>query len=353
MVAIGDRRADLRRARIDRMIIPIIALTALDVVLEVVEIIDRAPIGIAMLGPVAPIGERHVVVDADEIDIGIGPKRIEVKIAITASVLRLVSEILRPIRRIADFALRPEDRAALGGQIDQGRHRRKAAVRTADLGQPAHFGADAKSLDPSRRGAKRGLVQDEAIVTPLVRAGVADRFAGDGKICRCGRAEKRSHFGLGGGGGVARSGLPRCIHEGDPPAPRQFGLRGGIGIGIGQAVSVHLIHQDKRVIHHALAPRLGGLNRLDHRCIRRRAAINRTAFGIEGHQIGGAAHLARDGPWHFLTVELGLLHLGFDVALRRAQVIAEPADDQGDRTAIGQFLAQGLERGGIVGFSRG
>jgi hypothetical protein len=32
-----------------------------------------------MLEAVAPVGERHVVVDADEVDVGVRPERVEVE----------------------------------------------------------------------------------------------------------------------------------------------------------------------------------------------------------------------------------------------------------------------------------
>jgi hypothetical protein len=70
-----------------------------------------------MLEPVAPVRQRHVVVDADEIDLRIGPERIEVEEHVARAVARLVPEILRPVGGIADRRARPEDGAHVGGQI--------------------------------------------------------------------------------------------------------------------------------------------------------------------------------------------------------------------------------------------
>jgi len=64
-----------------------------------------------MLKPVAPVGERHIVVDPHEIDLRIGPERIEVKEHVARAVARLVSEILRPVGGVADLRARPEDEA--------------------------------------------------------------------------------------------------------------------------------------------------------------------------------------------------------------------------------------------------
>jgi hypothetical protein len=117
--AIGDRRADLRRPVGGRGIEPVEAFAARDVRLQVGPVIDRGPalLGIGMVEPVAPVGERHVVVDADEIDVGIGPERIEVEEHVAAAVARLVPEILRPVGRVADLGARPEDRRTSASQI--------------------------------------------------------------------------------------------------------------------------------------------------------------------------------------------------------------------------------------------
>ena len=45
-----------------------------------------------MLEPVAPVRQRHVVVDPDEIDVRIGPERVEVKEHVAAAIARLVPE---------------------------------------------------------------------------------------------------------------------------------------------------------------------------------------------------------------------------------------------------------------------
>jgi hypothetical protein len=80
-----------------------------------------------MLEPVAPVRQRHVVVDPDEIDLGIGPERIEVEEHVARAVARLVPEILRPVGRIADLRPGPEDRAHIREQVPIGLHRRIGA----------------------------------------------------------------------------------------------------------------------------------------------------------------------------------------------------------------------------------
>ena len=74
MRAIADRRADLRVAGLGRMVVPVIALAAFDVGFQIADIIDRGPVlAVQMPLLIAPIGQRHVVVDPDEIDLRIGP----------------------------------------------------------------------------------------------------------------------------------------------------------------------------------------------------------------------------------------------------------------------------------------
>ena len=74
MRAIADRRADLRVAGLGRMVVPVIALAAFDVGFQIADIIDRGPVlAVQMPLLIAPIGQRHVVVDPDEINLRVGP----------------------------------------------------------------------------------------------------------------------------------------------------------------------------------------------------------------------------------------------------------------------------------------
>ena len=57
-----------------------------------------------MLEPVPPVRQRHVVVDADEIDLRIGPERIEVEEHVAAAITSLVPEIFQPVRRVSDLS---------------------------------------------------------------------------------------------------------------------------------------------------------------------------------------------------------------------------------------------------------
>ena len=110
--AIGVRICAVRSAGAG--IEPVEAFAAGDVGLQIGPVVDRGPAlgGIGMIEPVAPVRQRHVVVDADEIDLRIGPERIEVKEHVARTVARLVPEVFRPVGGVADLRPGPEDRAA-------------------------------------------------------------------------------------------------------------------------------------------------------------------------------------------------------------------------------------------------
>ena len=54
---------------------------------------------------------RLGVVDADEIDVGVRPERVEVEIHVAAAILRTMAEVFRPVGGIAALGGRPEDAA--------------------------------------------------------------------------------------------------------------------------------------------------------------------------------------------------------------------------------------------------
>ena len=88
---------------------------------------------------IPPIGEGHIIVYADEIDIGIGPKRIKMEIAIIAAVIWLIAEIFGPISRIGQFGARAQELSHIRRQRAQSLHRHKPPAGAANLRQAAHF----------------------------------------------------------------------------------------------------------------------------------------------------------------------------------------------------------------------
>ena len=106
-----------------------------------------------MVKPCAPVRERHVVVDADEIDIGRRPKGIEIEIDVAGTVTGLVPEILGPIGGVADICVRSEQGPAIVRQRNEPVYGRIASGRTAGLRDPTHFRPDNEGVDASRGGA--------------------------------------------------------------------------------------------------------------------------------------------------------------------------------------------------------
>jgi hypothetical protein len=78
---VRDRGADLIPAVGCARVEPVDALAAGDVALQVAAVVDRrrARNGVGMLVAVAPVRERHVVVDADEVGLLVRPERVEVE----------------------------------------------------------------------------------------------------------------------------------------------------------------------------------------------------------------------------------------------------------------------------------
>ena len=180
-----------------------------------------------MIAAVAPVRERHVIVDADEIDLRVGPERIEVEVDVAGAVVRVVPEIFRPVGGIADLRAGPEDAPAVGGEIAQLLDRRIAAGAGAHLREPAHLRADQEGVDAARRRAEMRVVQDHPPQAPVAgRAGPADGLARDVEVGRRGVAEERGDLRGRAGGLVRRAGEARRRRTGDPAAPGEDRLAG-------------------------------------------------------------------------------------------------------------------------------
>ena len=52
-----------------------------------------------MVEAVAPVGQRQVVVNADEVDVGVRPEGIEVEIDVATAVLRMIADFGRTGQR--------------------------------------------------------------------------------------------------------------------------------------------------------------------------------------------------------------------------------------------------------------
>ena len=106
---VGDRQPGLRRARGIVGIIPVVSLTGGDALAEIGEIVDRiSDLPVEMIA-VAPIAERPVNVDTDEIDQCRRPERIERKAHLRATGKNMRA-IFGPVGRIGQFRGRADDR---------------------------------------------------------------------------------------------------------------------------------------------------------------------------------------------------------------------------------------------------
>ena len=71
-----------------------------------------------MGGAVAPVGEGPVDVDADGVDGGRGPERVEVKDDIVRAVGWLVAKVFRPVGGVENFGAGAKDGFHVGGELD-------------------------------------------------------------------------------------------------------------------------------------------------------------------------------------------------------------------------------------------
>ncbi len=262
---------------------------------------------------------------------------------IPVPVAGIVAEILRPVRRVADLAVGPDDRAHILRQRPKRLHGRKAVTRPADLRETTKLGADAERLDAARSRAKMRVMQDHAAQRPFLRPVIAHRAVLDGEIPRLRLPEKRRDLLLRLGGAVRRAVAPRCNGGGDPPAPRQRRLLVGIAPRVRQPVALELFHQQERIEQHLLPAGMDRRNPLDDSRIRRRAAINGPVVEL-GDLPRVTTAQPRDPPRHPDPVELSLLDLGPKPAFPRAQIVAEPGHHHRHGLAARQLGAKRRDR---------
>ena len=125
---VGYCRAVLGVSVDRRRVVPVIALTSGNVPEEIGRIIwSLSERGIEMTFVVAPVGERRIPVDADEIDIRVSPERIEMKVNIAGSVLGMMTEILGPVGGIGDVGAGADDRPDVACKALQFAHSRISA----------------------------------------------------------------------------------------------------------------------------------------------------------------------------------------------------------------------------------
>ncbi len=149
-----------------------------------------------------------------------------------------------------------------------------------------------------------------------------------GGAVRDGRAHLRGRRGR----LVHRPGMTRSRRTGNPPPPGEFGLAGlggVVGIRVRQGVARRHIHQDERIEGDPQTARLHLLDRLHHRKIGGRAAIDRAILIIAADQKGIGPADAIHGPDRHRRHGLGGdLDAGPHHAIACPQIVAEPGNDQ-------------------------
>ncbi len=350
MGAVGDRRAELRGPVGVVGIVPVVELAALDPGAQIARVVGPPPVGVEMGLAVAPVGQRQVVVDADEVDLGRRPERVEVKAPLEAA--RPVAGIFGPVGSIAELHPGPEDPSHVPRERDQRRDRRVAAALAADLRQPHHFRADDEGIDPARERAEMGVMQDEAAIAPVLRrAVVADLPAAAGEMLRRRGAEEGRDLRRRHGGAVRAAGLAGGARAGDAAAPRQHRLVRRPGPGIAPAIAGELVHQHEGIEDRLHPPRRQRPDRFHHRGIGRRPAIDRAPVHPRHLQRRRSRDPAR-APGHAARVAV-VLDLGADGAVAAAQVVAEPRHHQRHRPDPRKLDRQRLQRRREVALVRG
>lgn len=323
MRRIGYRRAQPVDAVSVAGIVPVEPFPAGDVGRKVCRVVRRVPVRrVRVRIAVAPVAERHVVVDADRIDRQRSPKRIEVEQLVARGVGRLVARIFRPVGGVGEFRRAADHGAHICRQRHQRIDEREAVGCPAHRRQPAHLRADDEGVDPARRRRQLRVVQRHAPVVPA-RAAADEGRDLHGRRCRL----------------VRRPDCTRRGVAGDSPAPGIGRLRRRPRIGIGQRIVLRHVHHDQRIERDLQPARLEIGDRRQHRCVRGRAAIGRPAIVLRDH-LCARPRQTGDRPVGAVDRARRRLDARRDVAVAAAQIIAEPGDHQRHVLEVGTERSQ-------------
>jgi hypothetical protein len=194
-----------------------------------------------------------------------------------------------------------------------------------------------------------GVVQHHAAQAPVAgRPCPRNRLTRDAEAGGRGRAEQRRDLACG-RGGLVHGPREACRgrRTGDPPAPWKSGLTrlgGVVGIRVRQRVAGRHVHQDERIEGHPQPARLHLLDRLHHREVGRRAAIDRAVLIVAADEEGAGAAHAVHRPAGGRGRLRGHLDAGPHLAGARAQIVAEPGHDEADALDRRGHRLQPVER---------
>ena len=207
--AVCNRRSDLRVTRLWTFVVPVKALAALNIGLQIPQVVNAAPRRISMVRLIPPICGREIIIDANEIYVVISPKRIKVKQPISGAIIRLISPIFRPISCIADLGIRSQNGCNVTNQPNERTNCRKARIWQTPRQFP-HLRTHAKRINATGSFAQVSIVQNEPAIATFRRACVVNTVRSWRKIVQRTGAEKVRY-------GLFRAGR-------NPAAPRQFRL---------------------------------------------------------------------------------------------------------------------------------
>ena len=294
---------------------------------------------IQVIVAIAPVRQRHVVVDADEVDIRVGPKRVQMKEQL--AIARMMSEIFGPVRRIANLDTRAQDCPNIGRQPTQRLDGWVAVLGSPDAGHGNHLGPDQEGVGISGNRAQMRVMQDETAIGPFLGADIDDAVTKAVKIVDLCLAKELRHFVDSSLGHVRSTRQARgnaCGHAATPWHDRLF----AIAIGIRQVVAGKLLHQNERIKDRLPSRRRQRPQSFDHGPVGGRPAIDGASF-LARDLLRGRATNAACVPRHLVAIDFPELDLWLDRAMSDPQIAAKPGYDHGHRTHIRKFTTQDIQ----------
>ena len=222
---------------------------------------------------VAPIGQGHVVVDADGSDSRVRPQRIKIVEDITGAIARRVAGIFGPVRAVGDVGIRSKDRTTLPCKIHKSGYKGKTVLVIADTGQANQFARQQKAVNATGNNGQMSHVQDH-VAKAVVRRRTSHDPAKRRKIICVHRTEEGGHLLPGKRGRVRFRRV--CSHS----SPPRMGCLLETAIGVGQTVSVRDVHHDEGIEHHPQTASAQLPDRGHHRIVGRRSAITGPAIRL-------------------------------------------------------------------------
>ena len=199
------------------------------------------------------------------------------EVDVPGPILRVMTEILRPVGRICHLRRRPKHGFDICCERNERRDEWIIRGGTAHRGEAPQLRTDDERRNATRSLRQVGLMQHHAAQRPLVRPRVDHRLAVDREMGRTCRSHKLRNLGTRRCRFVDRTRLTRRWMARDTAAPRIGALR-SLAIRVGQRVPLWHIHKDEGGQDHIEPSRLQVLDCLNDGLIRRRAPVGRPSI---------------------------------------------------------------------------